>query len=97
MIKLNSTLINQLSQIQNQQLAKCINNNINSILEKFIHEPNNTATREEIKAKVLNLLYEAINDITGVVYLQMGAVLPVGAIRAMLRIDSFYPIRIIRV
>ena len=59
MIKLNSTIISQLSQIQNQQLAKCIKNRINTILEDFIHEPNNTATREEIKAKVLNLLYEA--------------------------------------
>ena len=42
------------------------------------------------------LFDDNINDITGVVYLQMGAVLPVGAIRAMLRIDSFNLIRIIK-
>ena len=55
MIKLNNTI----SQIQNQQLAKYINNNINNILEEYIHEPNDTTTRETIKAKVLNLLDEA--------------------------------------
>ena len=55
MIKLNSTI----SQIQNQQLAKYIKNSINNILEEYIHEPNNTSTRETIKAKVLNLLNEA--------------------------------------
>lgn len=55
MIELNSTI----SQIQNQRLAKCIKDSINNILEEYIHEPNNTATREIIKAKVLNLLNEA--------------------------------------
>lgn len=55
MIKSNSTT----SQIQNQRLTKCIQNSINSVLEECIHEPNNTATRETIKTKVLNLLYEA--------------------------------------
>ena len=34
-----------------------------------------------------------VNHITRVVYLQMDAVFPVGTVRAMLRIDSFNPIR----
>ena len=55
MIKLNSTI----SQIQNQRLCKHINERLDSIFEEFVHEPNNTATRETIKAKVLNLLNEA--------------------------------------
>ena len=55
MIKLNSTI----SQIQNQRLCKHINKRLDSIFEEYIHEPNNTSTRETIKAKVLNLLNEA--------------------------------------
>ena len=55
MIELNNTI----SQIQNQRLAKCIKDSINNILEEYIHEPNNTTTRETIKAKVSNLLDEA--------------------------------------
>ena len=55
MIKLNNTI----SQIQNQRLCKHINERLDSIFEEFIHEPNDTATRETIKAKVLNLLNEA--------------------------------------
>ena len=55
MIKLNSTI----SQIQNQRLCKHINERLDSIFEEFVHEPNDTATRETIKAKVLNLLNEA--------------------------------------
>ena len=55
MIKLDSTLI----QLQNQRLCKHINKRLDSIFEEFIHEPNDTATRETIKAKVSNLLNEA--------------------------------------
>ena len=55
MIKLNSVI----SQIQNQCLAKSIKERINVIFDEFIHEPNNTPTREVIKAKVSNLLDEA--------------------------------------
>ena len=55
MIKLNNTI----SQIQNQRLCKHINKRLDSIFEEHIHEPNDTATRETIKAKVLNLLDEA--------------------------------------
>ena len=37
-----------------------------------------------------------VNNITRVVHLQMGAILPVGTVRAMLRIDSFHPIRMFK-
>ena len=40
-------------------MTKCIQNSINNILEEYIHEPNDTETRETLKAKVLNLLNEA--------------------------------------
>lgn len=59
MIKLNNTIISQLSQIQNQQLAKTLSKKLEVILEEHLHEPNNTPTREVIKAKVSNLLDEA--------------------------------------
>ena len=51
MIKLNETL--------NQVLAKTLSEKLEAILEEHIHEPNNTPTRETIKAKVSNLLNEA--------------------------------------
>lgn len=45
--------------VQNIRLAKTFNEQLNSILEEFLYEPNNTPTRETIKAKVSNLLNEA--------------------------------------
>lgn len=59
MIKLNSTIISQLSQIQNQQLTKTLSKKLEAILEEHIYDPNNTPTREVIKTKVSNLLDEA--------------------------------------
>jgi len=48
-----------LDSVQNIRLATTFNEHLNSIVEEFLYEHNDTPTRETIKAKVLNLLNEA--------------------------------------